>query len=291
MVDLFSRIILFHYRHDWTQQLTDPGQLIHPVTLAGYLTEAKNTPDKRPTHRRTKSAWDSDFVDESPRHSSQRRSTSVEFFSMSFSSNFAPLTSSSRSTTNASAILFVVVDGGYQGNPPFNPKRPCALGVTWFCCGNWRHRSFGLFISYLAFTLRGWVSWPLFIFVFLASFSALWWPNICPKMGFLELCEITIGSIHFIPGIYPHGVSFLTPIHFHVPNLIFSPLVAKYLVENRVSGTFWKNNWFHSKFSWRIPTCVAHNCRIEIFIGYFWMTWVVIRAGYIVPIYGHSLFG
>ena len=40
------------------------------------------------------------------------------------------------------------------------------------------------FITYLAFNLRGWVSWPLFIFVFLASFSALWWPNIWPKWGF-----------------------------------------------------------------------------------------------------------
>ena len=39
------------------------------------------------------------------------------------------------------------------------------------------------FISYPAFTLivMGWVSWPLFIFVFLASFSVLWWPNICGK--------------------------------------------------------------------------------------------------------------
>ena len=40
------------------------------------------------------------------------------------------------------------------------------------------------FISYLAFPLMGWVSWPLYIFMFLASFSALWWPNIWPKMGF-----------------------------------------------------------------------------------------------------------
>ena len=32
----------------------------------------------------------------------------------------------------------------------------------------------------LAYNLMGWVSWPLYIFVFLASFSALWWP----KMGF-----------------------------------------------------------------------------------------------------------
>ena len=86
----------------------------------------------------------------------------------------------------------------------------------------------------------GWVSWPLYIFVFLASFSALWWPNIWPKMGFLERFDKTIGSIHFIPGIYPYGVSLLTPIHFRVPSLIFNPLVAKYMAENGVSGTFWK---------------------------------------------------
>ena len=87
----------------------------------------------------------------------------------------------------------------------------------------------------------GWVSWPLYISLFLALFSALWWPNIWPKMGFPELFEKTIGSIHFIPGIYPYGVSFLTHLHFRVPSLIFGPLVAKYLAENGVSGTFWKN--------------------------------------------------
>ena len=36
-------------------------------------------------------------------------------------------------------------------------------------------------------TLMGWVSWPLHIFVFLPSILALWWPNIWPKMGFSEL--------------------------------------------------------------------------------------------------------
>ena len=40
------------------------------------------------------------------------------------------------------------------------------------------------FISYLAFTLMGRVSWALFILVFLASISALWWPQIWPNMGF-----------------------------------------------------------------------------------------------------------
>ena len=109
------------------------------------------------------------------------------------------------------------------------------------------------FISYLAFTLMGWVSWTLYIFVFLASFSILWWPNIWPKMGFPELFEKTIGSIHFIPGIYPHGVSLLNPIHFRVPSLIFNPLVAKYLAENGVSGTFWKNYWLNSFHTWHLP--------------------------------------
>ena len=98
------------------------------------------------------------------------------------------------------------------------------------------------FISYLAFTLMGWVSWPLYIFVFLASFSALWWPNIWPKMGFLELFDKIIDSIHFIPGIYPDGVSLLAPIHFRVPSLIFGPLVAKYLWQFfYISQTFYIN--------------------------------------------------
>ena len=87
------------------------------------------------------------------------------------------------------------------------------------------------FISYLPFILTVWVSWPLYIFVFLASFSDLWW-----KWGFWNFLKKTIGSIHFIPGIYPYGVSLLTPIHFRVPSLIFGPLVAKY--------------------TWRIPTSV-----------------------------------
>ena len=55
-------------------------------------------------------------------------------------------------------------------------------------------------------------------------------------MGFPELFEKNIGPIHFIRGIYPYGVSLLTPIHFYDPSLIFGPLVAKYLAENGFSG-------------------------------------------------------
>ena len=98
---------------------------------------------------------------------------------------------------------------------------------------------------------------------------ALWWPNIWPKIGFPELFEITIGPIHFIPGIYPYGVSLLTPIHFRVPSLILSPLVAKYLAENKVSGIKKKYKPLLDISGW----------------GEYWS-----ERGYIVPIYGHSLF-
>ena len=133
------------------------------------------------------------------------------------------------------------------------------------------------FISYLAFTLMGWVSWPLFIFVFLASFLALWWPNIWPKMGFAELFEKTIGPIHFIPGIYPYGVSLLTSTHFRIPSsLIFGPLVAKYLAENGVSGTFWKNFWLNSFHTWYLFTLmgwVSWPLYIFVFLASFSALW------------------
>ena len=140
-------------------------------------------------------------------------------------------------------------------NNPFNSLYPRSteggMGVYWIhpdvcpsvCRQGFRNFLKKLstqFISYLAFTLMGWVSSPKYIFVILASFPALWWPNIWTKMGFLELFEKTIGSIHFIPGIYPYGVSLLTPLHFCVPSLVFGPLVAKYLAENGVSRIFLK---------------------------------------------------
>ena len=65
------------------------------------------------------------------------------------------------------------------------PVRPSVDKVS----GTFWKKLLAQFISYLAFTLMGWVSWPLFIFVFLASFLALWWPNIWPQMRFSELFE------------------------------------------------------------------------------------------------------
>ena len=112
----------------------------------------------------------------------------------------------------------------------------------------------------------GWVSWPLYIFVFLASFPAHWWPNIWPKMGFPELFEKTIDSIQFIPWIHPYGVSFFTSIHFRVPSLIFGPLMAKYLAEYGVSGTFWQNYWFNSFHTWYLPFIGLVSWPLYIFV-------------------------
>ena len=145
------------------------------------------------------------------------------------------------------------------------------------------------------YTLMGWVSWPLVISVFPASFLALWWPNIWPKMRFPELFEKPIGPIHFLPGIYPYGVSLLTPIHFPVPSLIFGPLVAKYLAENGVSGTFWKK--LLAQFSVFLKN--SHLCSTRLQNrNIYWIFLDEVGSdqsgdilwGYIVPIYGHSLF-
>ena len=87
----------------------------------------------------------------------------------------------------------------------------------------------------------GWVSWPLYIFVILASFSALWWPNIWSKIGFPELFENTV-------------VPFITYLAFTLMGWVSWPLLilvllapfsalwcmAKYLAENGVSKTFEK---------------------------------------------------
>ena len=74
----------------------------------------------------------------------------------------------------------------------FGPSGDQIFGLKWGF-RNILKKLLAQFISYLAFTLMGWVSWPLYIFVFLASFSALWGPNIWPKIGFPELFGKTIG--------------------------------------------------------------------------------------------------
>ena len=58
-------------------------------------------------------------------------------------------------------------------------------------------------------------------------------------MGFPELKKKTIGSIHYIPGIYPYGVS-SRPLFIFVFLTSSWSSEAKYLAENGVSGTFWK---------------------------------------------------
>ena len=92
---------------------------------------------------------------------------------------------------------------------------------------NFSRKLLAQFISSLGFILMGYVSGPLSIFVFVSAFLALWWPKIDRKSGFPQFFAKTVGSIHFIPGIYTYGVSLWTSIDFHVRALIFGPLVAK----------------------------------------------------------------
>ena len=88
--------------------------------------------------------------------------------------------------------------------PHFRPPGGQIFGRKWGF-RNFLKKLLAQFISCLAFILMEWVSWPIYIFVFLATFSALWWPNIWLEMGFPEFIEKTIGSINYIPGIYPQG--------------------------------------------------------------------------------------
>ena len=115
---------------------------------------------------------------------------------------------------------------------------------------NFSRKLLAQFISSLGFILMGLVSGPLLIFVFVPSFLALWWPKIDRKSGFPQLFAKTVGSIHFIPGIYTYGVSLWTPIDFRVRALIFGPLVAKNWPKIGVSATFRENCRLDSFHPW-----------------------------------------
>ena len=107
------------------------------------------------------------------------------------------------------------------------------------------------FISCKASTLMGWVSWPLYIFVFLDSFFGPLVAKYLAENGVSGTFSKLIGSIHFIPGINHYGVSLLTPMYFRVPSLIFGHLVAKHLAENgfpvflKKKTNYWPNS-FHT---------------------------------------------
>ena len=153
-----------------------------------------------------------------------------------------------------------------------------------------------------------WVSWPRYIFVFLASFSALWWPNIWPKMGFPELFEKNIGSIHFIPGIYFYWVS-LWPLYIFV-------FLASFLWPSggQIIGQKWGFRIFLKKkieaqfISYLAFTLIGWDSwplYIFVFLAsgdqtFGWKRGYLLdisgwgrqwsERGYIVPIYGHSFF-
>ena len=75
-----------------------------------------------------------------------------------------------------------------------------------------------------------WVSWSVFIFIFLSSILALLWPNICPKMGCPE-CEKNPHLLNSFDTWHLPLWSLLVAIHFCVPTLNLAFLAAKYLPE------------------------------------------------------------
>ena len=85
--------------------------------------------------------------------------------------------------------------------------------------------------------------------MFVPSFLALWWPKIDRKSGFPQLFAKTVGSIHFIPGIYTYGVvSGTLSIFMFVPS--FLALVAKNLPKIGVFATFRENCQLDSFHPW-----------------------------------------
>ena len=146
--------------------------------------------------------------------------------------------------------------------------------------------------------------------MFVPSFLALWWPKIDRKSGFPQLFGKTVGSIHFIPGIYTYGVSLWTPIDFSCSCPHFWPSGGQKLTENRGFRNFSRKLFlrfpnflyqlqprylpYHDTLVGRVMPkffsnkfflndsyqCSYHNdLKIGLFVGYFLMGWVLIRAG------------
>ena len=77
-------------------------------------------------------------------------------------------------------------------------------------------------------------------------------PSVC-RQGFRNFLKKIIGSIHFIPGISPHGVSLLNLIQFHVPSL-FSALWWPNLWPKMGFPELFENNYWPNSFhTWHLP--------------------------------------
>ena len=103
----------------------------------------------------------------------------------------------------------------------------------------------------------GWVPWPLFIFVFLAFFSALWWPYIWPKMGFRNFSKKLLAQfISYLPCILMGWVSW--PQYIFVFLASFSTLWWPNIWLKMGFPEFKKQNyWFHSLHTWHLPLGVS----------------------------------
>ena len=132
------------------------------------------------------------------------------------------------------------------------------------------------FISYLAFTLMRRVSWPLFIFMFLASFLALWWPNIWLKMGFLELFEKNYWPNSFHTWHLPLWGESLDPYTFSCSKPLFQPSGGQIFGRKWGFRNFLKKLFaqFISYLAFTLMVWVSWPLYIFVFLAYIFGTLV-----------------
>ena len=175
-----------------------------------------------------------------------------------------------RSTAGGMWVYWIHPDVRRSVCPSVRPFVDKVSGTFW-------KKLLAQFISYLAFSPYG-VSLltPIHFCVRSLIFDPLVAKYLAENVVSGIFWKKTIGSINFIPGIYPYGVSFLTPIHFHVPSLIFVPLMVKYLAKNGVFGTFLKKKLlaqFNSFLAFTLMGWVSWPQYISMFLASFLALW------------------
>ena len=108
------------------------------------------------------------------------------------------------------------------------------------------------FISYLAFTLMGWVSWPLFIFVFLASFLPYGGQISGRKWDFRNFLKKLLAQfISYLVFTLMGWVSW--PLYIFVFLASFAALWwPNILPKMGFPESFWKNYWLNSYHTWHL---------------------------------------
>ena len=124
--------------------------------------------------------------------------------------------------------------------------------------------------------------------MFVPSFLALWWPKIDRKSGFPQLHHIILDGVIVVLDCmflwFSYKFALLWQIFLRFPNFLYQ-LQPRYLpyhdtLVGRVMPKFFSNKFFLNDSH----QCSYHNdLKIGLFVGYFLMGWVLIRAGVYCP--------